>query len=182
MSSLTAFAEPARTEHVKPKPSKVAPAIVEVIQATMAKMYGTFLSEKPSEEFISQNHHAGSCIAGIITFLGDEKFSFTWLLSHDVAPIIAKRFSGFDIPYDSADMGDVVGELVNVLAGEIVAQLESKKIVVRMTLPTVVKGSPLVLMPEVSPEVVNIEYVSKEGIFWFRLAAAVSNSFRQSGK
>jgi CheY-specific phosphatase CheX len=69
-------------------------------------------------------------------------------------------------------MGDMAGELVNVIAGEVVAQLEQRRIKVQMSLPTVARGRPLELVPQVGPAVANIEYRSKEGTFWFRIAAA----------
>ena len=49
------------------------------------------------------------------------------------------KFTGFELDYDSPDMGDVVGEMVNVLAGDIVSRLRDGCIKVAMSLPTIIK-------------------------------------------
>lgn len=42
--------------------------------------------------------------------------------------------------YNSPDMGDVVGELTNCLAGDIVARLAKDEIKVGMSLPIIMRG------------------------------------------
>ena len=42
--------------------------------------------------------------------------------------------------YDSPDMGEVVGELTNCLAGDIVARLAKDEIKAGMSLPTIMRG------------------------------------------
>jgi hypothetical protein len=51
-----------------------------------------------------------------------------------------------------------------------------------MSLPTVARGNPLELIPDASPNVTNFGFDTKEGPFWFRLAAARSHVNRQAGK
>jgi CheY-specific phosphatase CheX len=69
-------------------------------------------------------------------------------------------------------MGDMAGELVNVLAGEVVSQLQQRRIKAQMSLPTVARGSPLQLIPEKAFSVARLDFNSKEGAFWLRLAVA----------
>lgn len=156
--------------------------IVDAVKGSIDQLHANFLAEKPQLVECCEKDDAFPCIAGIITFLGEEKFSLSWVLPHKIAVKIAHRFSGFEIPFDSSDMGDVVGELVNVIAGEVILQLERRKIKVNMSLPTVVKGDALVLMPENNPEVVHIDYVSSEGTFWMRIAGTNAYHVRYSGK
>src|SRR5262249_47299656 len=116
--------------------------------------------------------HQGPCVAGIISFFGDMPWTLTWVLTDKSAPALAQKFAGFEIPFDSKDMGDMAGELVNVLAGEIVAQLDQRRIKSQMSLPTVARGTNLELMPEIGPNVAELDYKSNVGGFWLRLAAA----------
>ncbi|MCH8157684.1 MAG: chemotaxis protein CheX, partial [Nitrospinae bacterium] len=61
-------------------------------------------------------------------------------LPKESACAISSKFTGFEVDYDSPDMGDVVGELANVLAGDIVARLGKDDIKVAMSLPTIMRG------------------------------------------
>ncbi len=83
----------------------------------------------------------GMKIDGIISFVGELTWSMILVLPHDAAEMMAKKFAGFDIPYDSEDMGDVVGELTNVLAGVLCGSLENVGVKSQMSLPTVTRGS-----------------------------------------
>jgi chemotaxis protein CheX len=96
----------------------------------------------------------GPCdgIFAVIGFLGDFNWSFTFICPRETCPGIAKSFAGFDIPYREPDMADVIGEMANVLAGEISSELYAKKVQARMSLPTVARGS-------------DVEFVSPEGSF-----------------
>ncbi len=80
-------------------------------------------------------------IVGIISIIGDLSWSVSLGLPKQTAIIMAKTFAGFDINYDSEDMDDVTGELVNVLAGDIIAQLDAVGTTVTMSLPIVARGN-----------------------------------------
>jgi CheY-specific phosphatase CheX len=157
-------------------------AIVEAVKASLDRTHAAFFSEKPTLTADQHDSHNDSCVAGIISFVGDLSWSLSWIIARDTAPQLAQRFAGFEIPFESPDMGDVAGELVNVIAGEIVAQLDQRKIKAQMSLPTIARGSPLELVPGKGPSIINLEYRSREGPFWFRLATAKHRSARLPGK
>ncbi len=162
--------------------SNLPSAVVDGVTASLDKTYSAFFSTAPTRSGSGHEHSSGPCIAGIISFVGDVPWSFSWILSEETAPALARKFTGFDIPFDSPDMGDMAGELVNVIAGEIVAQLEKRKIKVQMSLPTIARGNPLELVPEYGPSVVQLSYSSAEGPFWFRLASPKRGTIRMPGK
>ena len=170
------------TDSIKKGGNNLPEMVVDAVKASVDKTYSAFFSEKPTLTMNGKSHHHGRCIAGIISFLGEMPWSFAWILSQETAPLLAQKFAGFEIPFDSEDMGDMAGELVNVIAGEIVAQLERRHIKTQMSLPTIARGSPLELVPQDGPSIANLEYKSKEGTFWFRLAAAKNHSARLSGR
>lgn len=158
------------------------PAIPEAVKDSVDKTYTAFFSERPIAAANGHAVYTGPCIAGIISFVGDVPWTLTWILTRETAPILAQKFAGFEIPFESSDMGDMAGELVNVIAGEVVAQLEKRRIKVQMSLPTIARGSPLELVPQTGSSIAHLEYTSKEGIFWFRMAAAKSRTMRMPGK
>jgi CheY-specific phosphatase CheX len=87
------------------------------------------------------DHNGGVC--GIVSMLGDVSLSLSLSFPPDTAEQIAVKFSGFDIPYDSDDMNDVIGELANTMAGDVVARLDRRGVKVKMSLPTVARGARL---------------------------------------
>lgn len=151
--------------------SAFPPTVAEAVWAAVENTYSAIAGEKPMR-VPGETHAACPCVAGIISFVGQSPWTLSWFLAKDTAPAVAQKFTGMDIPFDSGDMGDVVGELVNVLAGEVVAQLDRRRIPAQMSLPTVARGNPLELMPEKGFAVTQMDYSSSQGAFWLRLAVA----------
>jgi chemotaxis protein CheX len=82
-------------------------------------------------------------VQGIIAVVGDLNWSVSLAFPPATAEALALQFAGFEIPYDSPDMNDVIGEIANVLAGDVVARLDSQGHSVKMSLPTVARGEDL---------------------------------------
>ena len=86
---------------------------------------------------------AGSDIMGIISLVGQVDWSLSIGLGAGTATDVAQRLAGFEIPFDSADMGDAIGELANLLAGEVKLELDRVGVSVEISLPQVLRGSAL---------------------------------------
>lgn len=166
----------------QPVDATLPSTVVDAVKTSVDMTYTAFFSEKPVCVSRGSEQHAGPCIAGIISFLGDVSWSLSWVLTEQSAPALARRFCGFDIPFDSSDMADLAGELVNVIAGEIISQLERRSLRSQMSLPTIARGNPLELLPESGPGIVLLEYDSQEGPFWLRIAVARNRPARLPGK
>lgn len=82
----------------------------------------------------------GDGVVGIISFVGDASWMLMLALPKDSAETLAEKFCGFTVEYDSPDMGDVIGELANVMAGDIVARMGGEGVKIAMTLPTILRG------------------------------------------
>jgi chemotaxis protein CheX len=156
----------------------VPPAIIAAVQASVDRLQSTFFHEKPLPTPCRREVDNGPCIAGIISFLGDVSWSLAWILPRNVAPALVEKMAGFEIPFDSPDMGDAAGELINVFAGEVAFQLDQRGIKAQISLPTVVRGSPLELLPGSGPSVVHLQFTLPEGPFWFRLATTNNHPVR----
>ena len=150
-------------------PSVIADAVKVAVENTFSAICG----EKPTHQANGQQVCDGSGVAGIISFLGDMPWSLALVLTQETAPALAHKFTGMEITFDTPDMGDVAAELVNVLAGEVVAQLECRQIKAQISLPIVARGTPLELMPERHMAIDRMHFASKQGKFWLRLASAL---------
>ncbi len=116
--------------------------------------------------------HEGAPPPGImstISFRGDGHWYFALAFCEDEAVTIARAFAGFDIPFDSPDMGDVVGEMVNVIAGDISARLGKVGIAAQMSLPATVRaGSAPIPVPPGAP-VARLTFSGPTGACWLNL-------------
>src|SRR5207244_10134077 len=108
-------------------------------------------------------------VVGIISFMGGLSWSLMLGLPRETATALALAFAGFEIPFDSADMGDVVGELANVLAGGVSARLDTAGVAAQMSLPTVARGSDVeLLLPGGLPSQ-RLPFASARGQFWVKV-------------
>ncbi len=69
-------------------------------------------------------------------------------------------------------MGDAVGELANILAGDVSARLECQRIKAQMSLPTVARGHDVALSSPVGKPSLRLEFDCPHGRFGCRLTAA----------
>lgn len=115
----------------------------------------------PAEESIS-------IIAGI-PFTGDPGWILSALLPQETAKGLAKAFAGFDIPPDSLEMTDAIGEIVRNLAEHVIARLGAAGMKTQMTLPMVARGDPVRLYPSGAASLLLFGYEIPQGRFWIRI-------------
>lgn len=149
-------------------PPTIASGVAEAVENTLASICG----EKPTQIQRSDLPELCTGMVGVISFLGNVSWTFSLALPKDSAEALAAKFAGFEIPFDSPDMGDMVGEFANVIAGDIVAQLDRRKIKAQMSLPMVVRGSEVEMLSSQETPAHHLYYQSPQGIFWVKLTTA----------
>jgi len=119
-------------------------AFPKIISTAVREATSQFFKSSCNLNFVDKpaapDHLVTSGIMSNISFLGNPSWAFALVVPNAFAVTIAKAFAGYDIPFDSADMGDVFGEVVNVIAGDISARLDRKGMKAQMSLPTVIRG------------------------------------------
>lgn len=153
------------------------PLLIETIKAAVETTFHSILGEKPTLVSPEEQPPGVGGVVGIISFVGELAWSYSLILPETTAPAMIQRFVGFEIPYDSPDMGDAVGELANVLAGDVVARLESKRFKAQMSLPTVARGHDVELIAPGGVPTARMFFNSQCGRFWFKLSAARPGGF-----
>lgn len=113
-----------------------------------------------------------AAVTGIISFVGDLTWSFALVLPEASATTVARAFAGFDIPFDSPDMGDLVGEMANVMAGDVVARLAAQGVAAGMSLPLVVRGHDVEFLSQSNACCLRMGFETPCGTLWFRLVKA----------
>jgi chemotaxis protein CheX len=109
-------------------------------------------------------------VQGIVAVVGDLSWSLSLSFPPATAEALARKFSGFDIAYDSPDMNDVIGELANVMAGDVVARLDRLGVKVKMSLPTVARGKDVHLAQPGAVSMLSIQAKLPQGPAWVGLA------------
>jgi two-component system chemotaxis response regulator CheY len=84
-----------------------------------------------------QGIRSGSIVFGGIAILGGVQWAVILGFQKDAAVQVAERFAGFEIPFDSPDMGDAISELTNIVAGHIKRKLVERGVDVEISLPVV---------------------------------------------
>lgn len=111
----------------------VPEAVISVFAATC----GTAVAPDPSS---ADEAFADSTVMAVISLVGEVEWTLFLDLPAPSACLLAAKFAGFEIPFDSADMGDAIGELANILAGDIKARLDSRGVRADLSLPSVLRG------------------------------------------
>lgn len=153
-------------------PAVFPDAIETAVRASVAGFFGGHLGLDPAEVLGDPFGAPPASITAVISFFGDPVWSVVLGLPEGTAAAVAEKFCGFEVPFDSPDMGDLVGELVNVMAGEIVARLEAGGKKAPMSLPTVARGQNVELLPPADASTERLAFTTPAGGFWLKLVKA----------
>jgi len=125
---------------IKVNEKEMPGVITNCVSDSVASIFNTIFGVVPEYCGDDDNKNVGDGVVGIISFVGDASWILMLALPKDSAETLAEKFCGFKVEYDSPDMGDVIGELANVMAGDIVARMGVEGVKVAMSLPTILRG------------------------------------------
>ena len=146
--------------------------LTDCVRQSVIAMFASMIGFEP--EYIGEKQDNEKCdgFVGIIAFVGDMNWSLMLGLPRGTSTIMAEKFAGFEIDYETDDMGDVVGEMANIIAGDLVARLDTMGITVQLSTPSIARGKDLqILIPEGMPPV-QLDFDSPEGKFWVKFSIA----------
>jgi chemotaxis protein CheX len=114
--------------------------VTEGLKQILSQMCGMEL--EPITEDPTQDAQGGM-ILSVISLVGDLEWAVFLGLPKDTAESLALKFAGFEIPFESADMGDAVGELTNIVVGQVKKLLDQRGLAVEISLPSVMRAESL---------------------------------------
>lgn len=110
-------------------------------------------------------------VAGLISFVGEVSWTLAIGFPRTTALEMAQKFAGCEIPFESLDMIDVTGELLNIVAGPTSAYLVAQGFEAKMGLPSVVRGGDIeVILPDRLAQ--RLHFTCKQGSFCAKIVAA----------
>jgi chemotaxis protein CheX len=113
-------------------------------------------------------------IIAVVSIMGDVDWSVYIGLPRDTAVAIAEAFCGFEIPFDSEDMGDAIGEVANILAGNVKQVLDKRGVDSEISLPTVMRVDGLHVLKQRDSESSKHVYTCSLGQFWIGVVVGKS--------
>jgi len=134
-------------------------AVPEAVVETFRALCGTDLERMP-DDFDAGEVGAEGLVLAVVSLVGDVEWSLILAMPRQVATGLASEFAGFEIPFDSSDMGDAIGELANVVGGTTKALLDRRSVSAELSLPSVIRAQRM--------EVLLQKNQSSAHRFWFR--------------
>lgn len=162
------------TEQLK-KATEIPEEIIDVVKTSVINTFESITGEPPSympDE--SSNAPLNGIIGNIAVFNPDFTFSLMIAIPKDTAVSLSEAFLGMEIEFESDDMGDLVGELANILAGDVAANMEEIGFRGQSSLPTATRGSDLRLFMPNKPPSAKMKFDGNLGPFVLNMALSQS--------
>ncbi|MFP4106502.1 MAG: chemotaxis protein CheX [Phycisphaerae bacterium] len=115
-------------------------AVTEGVSQIFSTMCGVQL--EPTDRDPTEGETGGMILA-VISLVGDLEWAVFLGLPRETAEASAAKFAGFEIAFDSPDMGDAMGELTNIIVGQVKSLLDARGINVEISLPSVMRAESL---------------------------------------
>jgi CheY-specific phosphatase CheX len=107
-----------------------------------------------------------AAIVAVISLVGDVEWAVFLVLPRETAAALAAQFAGFEVPFDSPDMADAVGELCNILGGQVKALLDQRGMKANISLPTIMRADGLEVLIQQGAAAEKRCFASPAGKLW----------------
>jgi len=142
--------------------------INEATEELFSSTCGVQLQLKQDDERLTSD----GVVIAIISLVGDVEGAIFLGLPRETAPTLVAKFAGFEVPFDSPDMGDAAGELANILAGDVKKRLDAKGVKANISLPSVIRAESLEVLVQRESASVRVCYDSPVGTLWTGVTTA----------
>ena len=153
MSASEATTQDAKIEHGE--------CVADVAKEIFSTVCGVELEIRGDEDA-----NQDGVVIALISIVGDIDWSIFMGLPRETAVKVAAQFAGFEIPFDSEDMGDAVGELTNVFGGQVKAALDQRGVSGELSLPTVIRADSMKMLIQRAATGVTTYFDSPLGSLW----------------
>lgn len=151
---------------------EMAQKLVSGVQQGIVETFSMIFAEVESQGADNITGERCHGVIGIISFVGTIPWSMIAAFPHATAVQMMHKFAGFDIPFESADMVDATGELVNVVAGPIIGKLVAVGLEAKMSLPTVARGQAIEILLPSHTQIQRLHFTSAQGPFHVTIVTA----------
>lgn len=150
--------------------------LVGQVKESVFNTFESILGEKL--EYVEEGNGNGplnGIIGNVTVFNSDHTISLMLAIPKDTALFFSEVFIGMELPFESDDMGDLVGEISNILAGDVAANVEKVGFRGQSSLPTATRGSDLTLFMPNKPPTKKMKFASENTEFLLTMVLSESN-------
>lgn len=155
--------------------TEIPDEIVNLVRESVINTFASICGGEP--EYLKQTEKSGplnGIIGNIAVFNHNHTLSLMIVIPKETALPLSEIFIGAQIPFESDDMGDLVGEISNILAGDVAANVETIGFRGQSSLPTATRGSDLTLFMPNKPPTKKMKFNGPSGEFWVNMALTES--------
>jgi CheY-specific phosphatase CheX len=159
---------------------QISEVFVDCVKESAAKTFTAICGDQPAFKGKDEDGMVREGIVGIISLVGDIAWTLMVGLPKDTATTLALNFAGFEIAFDSEEIGDFAGEIANTVGGDLQNRLHNLDVRAELSVPTVAKGSNLRLMLPGHLPSICLHFASSNGEFWIKLATLNKDGSKSS--
>lgn len=149
--------------------------IIGKVQESVVNTFESIIGEAFSYIDTANGDDPLNGIVGTVTvFNSNHTLSLILAIPKETALHFSEVFVGMELAFDSDDMGDLIGEISNILAGDVAANVEKVGFRGQSSLPTATRGSDLTLFMPNKPPSKKMKFVSEKVEFWLTMALSES--------
>ncbi len=150
--------------------------LVEKVEESVLNTFGSIIGEELEYiEYENGDKPLNGIIGNIAVFNTEHTLSLMLAIPKDTALYFSEVFIGMELPFESDDMGDLVGEISNILAGDVAANVEKVGFRGQSSLPTATRGSDLTLFMPNKPPTKKMKFISENTEFLLTMVLSESN-------
>ncbi|MDR8392847.1 chemotaxis protein CheX [Aliifodinibius sp. S!AR15-10] len=155
---------------------RIPDEIVGKVETSVINTFASIIGEEPN--YVKEENGEGplnGIIGNVTVFNSEHTLSLMLAIPKDTALYLSEVFIGMELPFESDDMGDLIGEVSNILAGDVAANVEKVGFRGQSSLPTATRGSDLTLFMPTKPPTEKMKFSTTNMDFWLTLVLSESN-------
>jgi chemotaxis protein CheX len=125
--------------------AKIDAATRFLLEATLSTISAVCKTQPNLKSQRTEAKVDGEKVIAVVSLIGDVEVNLFLGMPSGTAVALASKFAGFAIPFESSDMADAVGELANLIAGDLKMRLNRNRIKANISVPMVFRGHELVV-------------------------------------
>ncbi len=147
--------------------SEIVPKIVEATEEIFTGM--VMMEINQSGELLEELGLLKNSITGMVGLAGTHKGVLAVHIPNQLALAITANFLGLEFEEMNADVQDAVGEIANMLGGNVKTILSDKGRDIQLSLPSTISGEQYTFMSQNDVDQVVIPFNAPAGVFYVEL-------------
>lgn len=159
------------------KAEEIPAEVIEIVKESVINTFASICGGDAPQSIEMEDEEKeplNGIIGNVAVFNPELTFSLMMAFPKETALNISEAFIGMELPFESHDMGDLIAEIANILAGDVAASIEKLGFRGQSSLPTATRGSDLTLFMPSKPPTAKMKFSGKVGEFMLNMVLSES--------